>query len=230
MSQLPDIERAMLVFAHPDDADLSAGGTVAKWTRAGVEVSYVICTSGQRGSKDPAMTPSRLAEIREAEQLDVAQYLGVKKTIFLRHMDGELEATKAFRGEIAMLIRRYTPDVVVTHDPWMLYQLHPDHRAVGITTVDAVVAARDHLYLLDQAANGLPPHQPKELLLARAEKPDYVVDISDTVELKIEAVSRHHSQLDHVPGWRERVRELAASRGGAEGFAYAETYKRIQFR
>ncbi|RJQ39326.1 MAG: PIG-L family deacetylase, partial [Nitrospiraceae bacterium] len=137
-------ERIMVIMAHPDDTEMGCGGTVAKWIKEGHEVRYVVCTNGDKGTKDRELSSHRLAEIREYEQLKAAEVLGVKNVIFLRHRDGELEVTQAFRSELALLIRQYKPHIIVTHDPWRPYLLHPDHRAVGFTTTDAVIAARDH--------------------------------------------------------------------------------------
>jgi len=156
------LKRVLAIMAHPDDADLTCAGTLAKWIKAGRQVHYVVCTCGDKGTKDPHMTPHRLTAIREEEQLAAARKLGIEAVIFLRHKDGELEATKEFRAEIAMLIRHYKPDIVITHDPWQPYQLHPDHRAVGITVCDAIVAARDHLFLPAQTAIGLEAFEPAE--------------------------------------------------------------------
>jgi LmbE family N-acetylglucosaminyl deacetylase len=224
-----DLKRVLVIMAHPDDAEFTCAGTVAKWIRAGRQVRYVVCTSGDKGTKDTHMTPHHLAAIREEEQLAAARTLGVERVTFLRHKDGELEATKEFRAELAMLIRRYRPDIVFTHDAWRPYQLHPDHRAVGITVCDAIVAARDHLFLPGQTAIGLEAVEPAELYLWGAAEPDYVEDITETIDLKLEALSKHCSQLRR-PNWRERIRQWAADTGEPHGVAYAEAFKRISFR
>jgi LmbE family N-acetylglucosaminyl deacetylase len=224
-----DLTRVLVIMAHPDDAEFTCAGTVAKWSRAGRQVHYIVCTSGDKGTKDPEMTPHHLAAIREEEQLAAARMLGVETITFLRHKDGELEATREFRAEIAMFIRRYKPDIVITHDPWRPYQLHPDHRAVGITVCDAIVAARDHLFLPGQTAIGLEAVEPCELCLWGAAEPDHFEDISETIELKLDALSKHESQLRR-PNWRDRIRQWAASTGEPHGMAYAEAFKRISFR
>ena len=222
--------RVLLIAAHPDDAELSCGGTVAKWTAAGRLVHYVICTNGDKGTHDHQLSPYRLAEMREAEQRAAAEHLGVKEVIFLRHRDGELESSMALRAELAMLIRHFRPQIICTHDGWRPYQIHPDHRVVGVTTCDAIVAARDHLFLPAMAAIGLNEHAPSELYLWSTDSPDYFEDISEVVERKIEAVSRHRSQLPQMPGWEDRVRQWAAETGRQAGVPYAEGFKRIQFR
>ncbi|MFZ5917538.1 MAG: PIG-L deacetylase family protein [Chloroflexota bacterium] len=222
-------KRALVIMAHPDDAEFTCAGTLARWVRAGWLVHYVVCTSGDKGTKNHDMTPHHLAAIREEEQLAAARVLGVETITFLRHKDGELEATKEFRAELAMLIRRYRPHRVVTHDAWRPYQLHPDHRAVGITTCDAIVAARDHLFLPGQTAIGLEAVEPEELYLWGAAEPDYFEDISETLEVKLEALTQHESQLRR-PNWRQRIIDWASETGKPQGMAYAEAFKRISFR
>ena len=224
-----DLKRVLVIMAHPDDAEFTCAGTLAKWIRAGRQVHYVVCTSGDKGTKDPDMTPHHLAAIREEEQLAAARVLGIEGVTFLRHRDGELEATRGFRAEIALLIRGCKPDVVITHDAWRPYQLHPDHRAVGITVCDAIVAARDHLFLPGQTAIGLEAVEPAELYLWGAAEPDCFEDITETIDLKLEALSKHQSQLRR-PHWRERIRQWAAGTGEPHGMAYAEAFKRITFR
>jgi len=224
-----ELERVLVVMAHPDDAEFTCAGTLAKWIRAGRQAHYVVCTSGDKGTKDPDMTPHHLAAIREEEQLAAAQMVGIEEVTFLRHKDGELQASMAFRAELAMLIRRYKPDVVFTHDAWRPYLLHPDHRAVGITVCDAIVAARDHLFLPGQTAIGLEAVEPAELYLWGAAEPDHFEDISETIDLKLEALSQHESQLRR-PNWRERIRKWAADTGEPHGMAYAEAFKCISFR
>jgi len=224
-----DLNRVMVIMAHPDDAEYTCAGTLAKWIRAGREVRYIVCTSGDKGTKDPGLTPHRLAEIREREQQAAADVLGVSQVTFLRHRDGELEPTMAFRAELAMLIRRYRPHIIFTHDAWKPYQLHPDHRAVGIAAVDAIVAARDHLFLPGQTAIGLEASVTAELYLWGSEWPDYYEDITETLELKLEALSKHTSQLTR-PDWRERIRQWAADTGAVASVPYAEAFKRIVLR
>ena len=223
------MERRLVVVAHPDDAELSCGGSVARWTSAGVEVIYVICTDGSRGTKDRGMTPARLAAIREREQREAAALLGVHTISFLRHEDGELEATKGFRAEIALLIRKFKPRVIVTHDPWRPYMIHPDHRAVGFTTVDAVVAARDHLFLADHTEAGIEPHEPREILFAFPGQPDHIVDISDTLERKLQAIRCHRSQVGEkdFPSWRRKMADWARDVAMDRDFTYGEGFKRL---
>jgi LmbE family N-acetylglucosaminyl deacetylase len=220
----------LVITAHPDDAELGCGGSTARWVRNGDQVNYIVCTNGNKGTKDYDMTPHRLAEIREKEQEAAAKVLGVNRVVFLRHQDGELEATMALRKELALLIRSFRPDVIVTHDPWRHYLGHPDHRAVGMSAMDAVVSARDHLFLPEQMAVGIGPHPPQEILFTFPDEPDFYVDISDTLELKMEAIAQHKSQVEISPHWAHRVKEWAEEHGKKNDCKYAEPFKRVKFR
>ena len=130
------LERVMLIAAHPDDPEFGCGGTIAKWAQAGKAITYVLLTSGDKGSKDPNIHPGQLATQREAEQRAAAQVLGVQQVIFLRHPDGLLENNLDLRRQLAGIIRKFKPNVLVAIDPWRRYQLHPDHRAAGFAALD----------------------------------------------------------------------------------------------
>lgn len=213
----------LVVAAHPDDADISSGGTVARWAREGREVHYVLCTSGNRGSDDPEMTPERLGEIREAEQRAAADILGVAGLTFLRHEDCELEETLAFRHELSGLIRTFRPDVLMTHDPWARYRIHPDHRAVGFTALAAIVTAGNQM-----CREGLPPHAVGQVCLFQTDNPDFWVDITQTLDLKIRAIREHRSQTAHsAEAMMKRVREWAERAGKESGVPLAEGFKAI---
>ncbi len=222
-----DREKVVLILAHPDDAELSSGGSVAIWVNEGREVHYVICTNGDKGSKDPNTSPFRLAEIREEEQRNAARVLGVEQVTFLRHRDGELENDRAFRNELALLIREFQPKVIVTHDPWRPYMVHPDHRAVGFATIDAVVVARDHLFVPFWLELGFPPHAPLEIYFTFPSAPDYVIDITNTLEKKLEAIGKHRSQMERFPQWKDLIKAMAARMAEKEKFSYGEAFKRL---
>jgi LmbE family N-acetylglucosaminyl deacetylase len=228
-------KRALVVVAQPDDAEFLCAGTVARLCRAGWEVYYCLATSGDKGSKNPDMTPQRLAELREAEQREACRILGVRDVIFLRHPDGFLRNDEVLRGEIVRVIRRLKPYTVITWDGFRRGFNHTDHRAVGIATYDAVFpASRDPLYYPEQIAQeGLEWHRVGELLLAGSDDPDYFVDISDYFDLKIEALLAHASQVARdqprdawVAAMRRRVQEAAET----TGIAYAEAFRRVTLR
>jgi LmbE family N-acetylglucosaminyl deacetylase len=223
----------MVVVAHPDDAEFMAAGTVARWTRAGADATYVVVTKGDKGSEHPEMTPSKLAEIREREQRAAGALLGVKNFVFMGYPDGYLEHTLELRRDIARLIRQYRPEVVICFDPTNrffsdTYVNHPDHRASGDATIDAVFpTARDRLTFPELLADGLEPHKVSQLWLGAAAQPNTWVDIADTLELKCEALRAHPSQLG--PDVAEFAVQMA--KWGAEGqdFEFGEAFHRIVF-
>ena len=158
VTEVPD--RAMVIFAHPDDAEIGSGGVIARWAAAGCEVTYVLCTNGSAGTADRSLTPEELVDRRAAEQRAAADFMGVKNLVMLPHPDGGLEDTREFRGDIVRAIRTYRPHTVFAHDPYRFRGFqHRDHRAVGIVTTDAVYPfARDHLHFPEHIVReGLDP-------------------------------------------------------------------------
>ena len=227
-----EIGRVMIITAHPDDAEFTAAGTVAKWTREGVAVIYVICTDGSRGSNDPEVKPEHLVAIRKAEQEAAARILGVEEIVYLDYEDGTLEPSLALRRDLTRQIRRYRPDIVVCPDPTVRYSdgylNHPDHRAAGDAALDAVFpSARTRYIFPELLAEGLEPHKVREVYIRGAPSPNLWVDISDTIELKIAALRKHVSQVSSSEGWEERVRARAQQAAEGQDMAYAESFKRI---
>jgi LmbE family N-acetylglucosaminyl deacetylase len=226
-------KRLMVIFAHPDDAEFSVAGTVAKWAAKGTEVTYLLCTSGDRGTSDPDMTPERLAELRQGEQLEAAEVLGVKTVLFLPYTDGMLQATLDLRRDITREIRRFKPDAVICPDPTVRYRgdgylNHPDHRAAGDAALDAIFpTARDRLAFPELLVDHLEPHAVKYVYISGAAEPNTWVDISETIDLKLEALRKHVSQ---VGKWApeqlaERIQGWARENGKAKGIAYAEVFR-----
>jgi LmbE family N-acetylglucosaminyl deacetylase len=224
----PAVEKGMVIFAHPDDAEGSCGGTTAKWVREGKSMHYLLLTNGDKGTDDPSMTSDKLAEMREEEQEAAAKVLGVSGITFLRVPDGELEGSLSVRREITRLLRRHQPTVVFTHDPWRPYQLHPDHRATGFLALDAVIAARDRLYDPDHLRQGLKPCRVHEIFLFGTENADFWVDISESLDLKLQAVRCHKIQGLHSQAVQERIRNRAWEAWKAQGYLYGEAFKRIR--
>lgn len=215
--------RVMAIFAHPDDAEFLCSGTVARYVADGYRVHYVLATSGDKGSDDALATREQLAATREAEQLAAAHVLGVEEVTFLRHPDGEVEVNLAFRRELALVIRQHRPEVILTFDPWQRYQIHPDHRAVGQSTLDAVAAARDHLYFPEQLSKELREHRVHNVYFFATDYPNHYVDITATIDKKIEALLCHSSQIPRE-GLEERIRTRARLAGQAVGLEYAEAF------
>ena len=222
--------RVMVVTPHPDDAEIGAGGTIASWVKQGREVILVVCTNGDKGSSDPDITPERLPQIRHQEQMEAAKILGISEVIFLDYPDGCLEDTPAFRGELVRLIRKYRPDVVLTTDPYRRYLWHRDHRITGIVTLDAIYPyARDRLCYPEHIAEGLEPHRVKEVYLWGSEEPDTYVDINETFDIKMAALSCHASQVgQYMKAFGERMKERAEKIGESEGVPLAEAFRRIE--
>lgn len=220
-------ERAMVIFAHPDDAEVQCAGTIALWVEAGKKVTYVVLTRGDKGSQDPEISGEALAGLRREEQLRAAKELGVEKVLFLENGDGELEVTFERRRVLTRIIREHQPEVLVTHDPWMRYQLHPDHRASGTLALDAMISARDRLYFPEQISQGMNPCRVRRVLLFASDQSDFWVDIEPTLEKKIKALKHHQSQVIQWPNWEEWLRKRAENAGTSRGLRYAEPFKRL---
>lgn len=216
-------------MAHPDDAELGVGGSIARWVEDGAVVRTVICTNGDKGTKK-SIPPYKLTEMREKEQLAASRVLSVEKTIFLRHRDGELEDTRAFRNQLAFLIRHFKPDTVVAHDPWLPHYSHPDHQAVGHAAFKGVIYARDHHFLPELAYAGIEAHHTNTLIYTRPTNPNYFIDISGTIQKKIKAIKAHKSQIHNPLSTEKRIRIHAAEAGRLAGLSMAEafTIKRLR--
>ena len=223
----------MLVIPHPDDAEGGVGGTVAKWVAEGTEVVFVLCTNGDKGTSDPEMTAEKLGAIREKEQAAAAECLGVKEVIYLRYGDGELDDTAKFRGELVRAIRKHRPDVVFCTDPFrQTFYLHRDHRISGQVTLDAVFPyARDFLHYNEHIQEGLETHKVGDILMWGTEHPDTFIDITDTIDNKINALKKHASQVAGSGRDVDRfVKVNAQNQGQMANMPYAEGFKRIRFR
>lgn len=231
--------RALAIAAHPDDAEFGAGGTLAKWAAQGCEVSILVCTDGSKGTWDPTADEPALIATRQEEQREAARALGATgQVVFLGYTDGELDSTLAERAKIALWIRVLKPSVVLGHDPWKRYRLHPDHRHAGLLTVEGVVAARDPKFFPQL---GVPHHRPDSLLLFEADAPDHAEDVSGFLEAKFNGLAAHKSQhettmlasnpLDaqaaDLADFKSRVSAKLAVAGAASGFHHAEVFKLI---
>ncbi len=229
-------KRVLLVAAHPDDPEFSSAGTVANWVRSGIEVIFVVATSGDKGTPDREMTRERLSSQRESEQRAAAARLGVKEVVFLRFPDGELLPNLELRGAVTRMIRTYKPYAVMTHDPLTLFYNnefinHPDHRAIGQATVDAIYpTARDPLQFAEQTKEGLEPHKVKEIYLWGTDQPNVLVDISNTIEDKVEALKLHVSQVGEATELAGRIKSRAADIATPHGLKYAEAFRRVVMR
>ncbi|MPZ24211.1 MAG: PIG-L family deacetylase [Dehalococcoidia bacterium] len=212
---------AMVVVAHPDDAEFMCGGTVARWCAEGWDVWYVLATSGDKGTRDLEVDGQYLAAVREREQREAGKALGLREVIFLGHPDGFLVNSHELRGQVVRLLRRYRPNVVITWDPFASRLNHTDHRIIGQATLDAAFpASRDHLYYpRDYAEDGMEPHRVADLLLAASASPDYHVDVTAHLGTKLDALMKHESQIG------QRTREDILKRWS--GKTAHESFRRI---
>jgi len=225
-----DVQRAMVIYAHPDDAEFGLAGTMAKWARAGVEITYCMITNGASGSDDPTMTRERLRDTRYAEQRAAAKILGVKHCVFLGYEDGYLYPTLEVRKDVARQVRIARPDVLFTMDPTFrvaddFYVNHPDHIAAGevaLRTINPDASTRNMFPELWQDEH-LEPHKPKALFLQSFGADGTVIDISDVLPIKIKALLAHRSQL--FPGAEEMIRGWAKETGKAAGYEAGESFR-----
>jgi LmbE family N-acetylglucosaminyl deacetylase len=227
---------ALAIGAHPDDVEFGAGGTLAKWAAAGCVVHHLVCTDGSKGTWDVNADTAALVVRRQAEQREAARRLSGSNTgdvRFLGHVDGELDSTLEIRGAVAKVIRELRPQVVLGHDPWKRYRLHPDHRHAGLLACDAIVAARDPHFFRE---HGIAHHRPDSLLLWEADAPDHVEDVSDFVDHKLVALEAHESQFEstmhatdaaQIEQFRQRIRTRLAGLGAPHGLDAAEVFKLI---
>jgi LmbE family N-acetylglucosaminyl deacetylase len=226
--------RILLMTAHPDDADIMAGGSVARWIDEGREVHAVLFTRGDKGHDDPASTSESVAALREDEPRAAAALVGVSRLTFLDFVDGELGWAGPELAETATrIIRRIRPDTVVTHDPYggaPTYwepQLHPDHRAVGLAVVEACYfRAPGPLYYPEHRAVGLAPHRVAEILMIMSDHVDHVVDIAATFDRKVRAVRQHASQFGKHAELEQFLRRLASRAGSTFDRPLVEGFKR----
>jgi LmbE family N-acetylglucosaminyl deacetylase len=228
-------ERVLVVVAHPDDIEFGVAGTIARWVRDGAVARYVLCTSGQVGTKDPTLTLEEVAAIREREQNAAAHVVGVDEVVYLGYQDGILENTLELRKKIVREIRRFRPEVLVTTDPTAVfvgesYINHPDHRAAGAAALDAVFPAAGMPNLFkEMEEEGLTAHETRKVYITMRHDADTYVDITDTIDLKIKALRQHASQMgDWDP--TDRIKEWAAQRAKGLEAQYVETFRVITLR
>ncbi len=230
---LPVPGRVLAIGAHSDDIEFGCAATLAKWADAGAEVHLCVCTDGSKGTWDAHANLAALVARREDEQHDAAKILGAIDVRFLRRVDGELVNDLGTRAEVCAAIREVKPDVVLGHDPWASYRLHPDHREAGRLAVDGIVAARDPHFFRE---HHLESHRPTTLLLWEADEPDHAEDVSESVDRKLLALEAHESQFestmkavdpDELVAFRARIESRLAAFGAAHGVDSAEVFKRI---
>ena len=227
--------RALAIGAHPDDVEFGCGATLAKWAADGCQIFHLICTDGSKGTWDADVDPAELVTTRRREQRNAAQTLGAgaDSVVFLDWSDGELESGLRQRWEVAYWIRRFQPNVVLGHDPWRPYRIHPDHRHAGLLACEAIVASRDPHFFRE---HGLAPHRPDTLLLWEADAADHAEEVSAFIDIKLDALEAHASQFestmhatsdDQLGAFRARITERLIGLGAPLGMGAAELFKRI---
>jgi LmbE family N-acetylglucosaminyl deacetylase len=236
MAEADHPARVLAVYAHPDDPEISAGGTLARWAAAGSEVSVLITTRGDKGSQDPDVDRDELARVRVSETDAASKVLGLAAHYHLDHSDGDLVDDEAFRGEIVRYVRRLRPDAVLCPDPTAVffgdgYYNHRDHRVTGWATLDAVApAAGNPHYFPEHLGDGLEVHSVRTVYLSGTLEPNCWIDIGDALEAKIDALFCHASQLVETGEWfRQFLRERAEEGGRAAGVRYAEGFRKLTF-
>jgi LmbE family N-acetylglucosaminyl deacetylase len=221
-------KRALIVSAHPDDAEFGAAGTAYLWTKQGWEFHYCICTDGSKGSEDPGMKKEKLVPLRRDEQRAACAVVGAKDVQFLNHVDGELTYNRDFLKEIVRVIRTIKPYAVFSHDPGQIVRdmfiNHPDHRAVGEIVLDAVYPmARNRPTFPELLDEGLEPYSAKEIYLWTASNTNFEVDVTDVLDIKFEALSKHASQLEDFDQLKDRLKMFWRNPEGR----YMESFRRI---
>lgn len=229
------VERILVITAHPDDVDFAAAGSIARWTDAGIDVAYCLATSGEAGGTDRAITRAEMAAVRQREQTAAAKVVGVTDLEFLGYADGTVEASLELRRDLTRVIRRHRPHRVLTHPPERdfarIYASHPDHRAVGAATMDAVYPdARNPFAFPELLDEGLEPWAVSELYLVTLTDGDVVVDITSTIDRKIEALLCHESQIDDPEDRSALLRDWGSSCAAGLGLGddrMAECFRRV---
>jgi LmbE family N-acetylglucosaminyl deacetylase len=234
-TNLPTPRSALAIAAHPDDVEFGCGATLAKWAAAGCRIHHLVCTDGAKGSWDPNEDIARLVATRKDEQVAASRALGGTGAVtFLGWPDGELKSGLCQRQQVAYCIRTVKPDVVLGHDPWKRYRLHPDHRHAGFLATDGIVAARDPHFFSEQ---DVAPHRPSALLLWEADEANHVEDAGGMIEAKVSALLAHRSQFRSTMGiddpdaasevdrFRSQVIEQMAEHGRLAGLAFGEAFR-----
>jgi LmbE family N-acetylglucosaminyl deacetylase len=233
----PEKQRILVILAHPDDPEFFCGATLARWARAGHEITYFLLTCGDKGRNDNNrdIPGDELCDLRHNEERAAAAILGVGEVHFLDNEDGYLVPDLSLRREVVRIIRQFKPDVLVTCDPQNLFATyglnHPDHRAAGQVVLDAVFpAAGNELFFPELLKEGYQPHSPKEVWASLTSQPNAVLDVSATWETKILALKQHVSQIGDPVTFEERMRSRRTEDSTAENPRYEEKFRVINWR
>jgi len=230
-------QKILVILAHPDDPEFFCGATLARWARAGHEITYVLLTCGDKGFNpvtDPEMTPEKLCGLRHAEQNNAAKIIGARAVHFLDHKDGYLTADLDLRRDIVRVIRKETPDILVTCDPQNLFATyginHPDHRACGQAVIDAVFPAANNIaYFPELLAEGHQPHTPKEVWCSLTNQPNASIDVTELWDIKIKAILEHKTQVQDADKLIERIKSRRTEDSTDENPRYEEKFRVVKY-
>lgn len=227
-------KRILVILAHPDDPEFFCGATLIRWVKVGHEIRYCLLTNGQRGSQNIDLDPETIGIQRKVEQSEAADFIGVKSIDYLGYMDGDLAPNLIMREQVVSVIRRYAPQIIVTSDPQNYVSLenrlnHPDHRAAGQITLDAAfpAAGNPQFYKEQIEVSGLQPVNPEEIWISATNQPNIYVDMGDYYDLKLEAISKHRSQIGNKEEFISRMESRSVLNEITGKKMYLERFKRV---
>ena len=230
-------QKILVILAHPDDPEFFCGASLAKWARAGHEVTYLLLTCGDKGfnpTTQADMTTEKLCALRHVEQRNAANVIGAKAVHFLDVEDGYLTPNLDLRRDVVREIRRHKPDILVTCDPQNLFAMyglnHPDHRACGQVVLDAVFpAAGSPVFFPELLAEGFEPHMPKEIWCSLTSQPNTILDVTDTWDIKLKALLEHKTQIQEPDKLAERMKSRRAEDSTEENPRYEEKFRVVKY-
>ncbi len=231
-----EVERVLIIMAHPDDPDFSCAGSTIQMARQGIEVTYMILTNGDKGNHNPLVTRHQLILMRKEEQRKAAAMCGVKDVLFMDEEDGFLRPTPEIRKRVCREIRRIRPQLIICNSPDRYisgrgYINHPDHRNAGLIALEAIFPAADNpMFYPDLTNEGYPPHNISQLYISHAEEADVEVDITEDLELKIKAILCHESQFDDLEATEKRMREWGGEEQEDGSKRHFERFQQLDFR
>jgi LmbE family N-acetylglucosaminyl deacetylase len=230
-------QNILVILAHPDDPEFFCGATLAHWARAGHQITYLLMTCGDKGfnpATHPEMTPEILCGVRHQEQMNAAKIIGAKAVYFLDHADGYLVPSLDLRRDIVREIRRHKPSILITCDPQNLFATyginHPDHRACGQIVLDAVFPAAGNLvYFPELLAEGFQPHMPKEIWCSLTSQPNTTLDVTETWNIKLQAILEHKTQIPDTSKLLERMKSRRTEDSTDENPRYEEKFRVVKY-